>query len=54
MNEADAEAFAREPELRDMLRLRSWDEMAKDPSWQGPSLASYREMLVRHLNRVRL
>ena len=54
MNEADAEAFAREPELRDMLRLRSWDEMAKDPTWRGPSLASYREMLVRHLEHIRL
>jgi 2-amino-1-hydroxyethylphosphonate dioxygenase (glycine-forming) len=51
MDESSAEAFAREPELRDMLRLRSWDEMAKDPKWQGPSLASYREMLVRHLSR---
>jgi phosphonate degradation associated HDIG domain protein len=53
MNEAEAEAFAHQPELRDMLRLRSWDEMAKDPAWQGPSLASYREMLVRHLDQAR-
>jgi len=51
MDESSAEAFAREPELRDMLRLRSWDEMAKDPKWQGPPVASYREMLVRHLSR---
>jgi phosphonate degradation associated HDIG domain protein len=51
MDESSAEAFAREPELRDMLRVRLWDEMAKDPKWQGPSLASYREMLVRHLSR---
>jgi len=54
MDESSAEAFERDPELRDMLRLRSWDEMAKDPNWQGPSLVSYRAMLVRHLNRVRL
>jgi phosphonate degradation associated HDIG domain protein len=51
MDESSAEAFAREPELRDMLRLRSWDETAKDPHWQGPGLDSYREMLVRHLNQ---
>lgn len=50
MDESSAEAFAREPELRDMLRLRSWDEMAKDPHWCGPGLESYREMLVRHLS----
>lgn len=49
MDEASAQAFAREPELRDMLRLRAWDEMAKDPDWEGPPVASYREMLIRHL-----
>lgn len=51
MDESSAEAFAREPELRDILRLRSWDEMAKDPQWRGLGLESYREMLVRHLSR---
>jgi phosphonate degradation associated HDIG domain protein len=51
MDESSAREFAGEPELRDMLRLRSWDEMAKDPDWQGPPLESYREMLVRHLTR---
>jgi phosphonate degradation associated HDIG domain protein len=52
MDESSTEAFAREPELRDILRLRVWDEMAKDPNWQGPCLASYRGLLVRHLNRL--
>jgi 2-amino-1-hydroxyethylphosphonate dioxygenase (glycine-forming) len=50
MSQADMEAFAAEPELRDMLRLRSWDEMAKDPDWEGPGLESYREMMIRHLS----
>jgi phosphonate degradation associated HDIG domain protein len=49
MSEADAAAFAEVPELRDVLRLRSWDEMAKDPAWDGPRLASYRDMITRHL-----
>lgn len=49
MNESNAAAFAKTPELRDLLRLRSWDEMAKDPNWEGPSADSYREMLVQHL-----
>lgn len=53
MDEAGAEAFAREPELRDILRLRSWDEMAKDPDAQVPGVESYREMLVSHLSRAR-
>lgn len=41
--------FAAHPYFRDMLRLRVWDEMAKDPGWAGPGLESYRGMLVRHL-----
>lgn len=49
MDAASAAAFAEVPELRDILRLRSWDEMAKDPAWDGPRLHSYRDMLARHL-----
>jgi phosphonate degradation associated HDIG domain protein len=52
MEEGDAAEFAAEPELRDMLRLRSWDELAKDASWTGPGLESYREMMIRHLQRT--
>ncbi len=51
MHEADAAAFVREPELPDMLRLRSWDEMAQDPDKAVPPIESYRDMLLRHLNR---
>ncbi|MCX6594715.1 MAG: HD domain-containing protein [Acidobacteria bacterium] len=49
MDSATAAQFAEVPELRDILRLRSWDEMAKDPEWKGPNLESYRDMLTRHL-----
>lgn len=49
MPEQDLTAYAKHPELRDMLRLRSWDEMAKDPTWTGPQLRSYRDMLLRTL-----
>jgi predicted HD phosphohydrolase len=48
-SEAEAEAFGAQQELRDILRLRTWDEMAKDPEWRGPELPHYREMLARHL-----
>jgi phosphonate degradation associated HDIG domain protein len=51
MDEADVRKFAAQPYVADMLRLRSWDEMAKDPNWTGPDLGSYREMLLRHLAR---
>jgi len=50
MSEEDIAAYGSQPELRDMLRLRSWDEMAKDPAWTGPALESYRDMLLRHLH----
>lgn len=52
----DAEAasdFAAQPDLRDMLRLRTWDELAKDPAWSGPELEEYREPVIRHLSRRR-
>lgn len=51
MADADATQFAQDPYLRDKLRLRSWDEAAKDPKWQGPGIEMYREMLLRHLSR---
>lgn len=50
MSPADLEAFAAEPALRDILRLRSWDELAKDPNWEGPGLETYRDMMLRHLD----
>jgi phosphonate degradation associated HDIG domain protein len=54
MDQAAADEFAHEPELRDMLRLRAWDEMAKDPNRTVAPLESYREMLLRHLSQNRL
>ena len=49
MDSASAMHFAQDPDLEDKLRLRSWDEMAKDPAWTGPGIEAYREMLHRHL-----
>lgn len=49
MDTVAATKFAEDADLRDKLRLRTWDELAKDPAWQGPGIESYREMLVRHL-----
>lgn len=46
---AEVEAFGAADGLNDMLRLRDWDELAKDPDWSGPRLESYREMMIRHL-----
>jgi 2-amino-1-hydroxyethylphosphonate dioxygenase (glycine-forming) len=49
MSSDEASEFGNEPELRDILRLRSWDEMAKDADWDGPRLESYRSALLAHL-----
>jgi phosphonate degradation associated HDIG domain protein len=45
----ESDAYSSDPDLRDMLRLRSWDEMAKDAAWKGPGIESYREPLTRYL-----
>lgn len=50
--EAAAE-FALKPESHHAIRLRSWDEMAKDPAWTGPGIESYRPRLVRYLEGLR-
>lgn len=51
MSPDEAARFAATPELRDMLRLRAWDELAKDPNWSGPRLEDYRDLMMRHLTR---
>ncbi len=51
MNAAEAAAFRGDPLMAEKLRLRSWDEQAKRPGWEVAPLASYRELLVRHLER---
>lgn len=48
----DAEAFRQREGWQDRLRLRTWDELAKDPSWTGPGVEAYREMLARHLAKA--
>jgi phosphonate degradation associated HDIG domain protein len=53
MNAEEAGTFSIDPYLRDMLRLRTWDEMAKDPAWRGPGIETYREALTRYLEELR-
>jgi gamma-butyrobetaine dioxygenase len=53
MSDSEAAAFAALPDHQDLLRLRTWDDMAKDPHWSGPDLESYREMLSRYLSGAR-
>ncbi len=51
MTEAEAGAFQQDPLFEDKLRLRKWDELAKDLDVQVPALESYRTMITRHLSR---
>lgn len=45
MSPAERHVFESLPYHEDLLRLRSWDEHAKDPSRSVPDLASYRSLL---------
>jgi gamma-butyrobetaine dioxygenase len=45
MSDEEAQAFAASPYFRDLLRLRSWDEAAKDPAAVVPGLDTYRDRI---------
>lgn len=49
MSDAEAAAFAESPYFRDLLRLRSWDEAAKDPAAEVPGMDVYAAMIERQL-----
>lgn len=51
MSEDEAAAFERRPLFRSCLRLRGWDEQAKDPHRVVAPLEAYRERLRRHVPR---
>jgi len=42
-------AFESDPLFKDKLRMRSWDEMGKEPGMVTPPLDTYQEMMLRHL-----
>lgn len=46
----DSLRFRTEPGFEDKLRLRAWDEQAKQPGLETPPLESYRPLLLRVLN----
>jgi 2-amino-1-hydroxyethylphosphonate dioxygenase (glycine-forming) len=49
MSAEEADAFESDPHFRDMLRLRAWDEQAKDPNAKVPGLQRYLDLVVRVL-----
>jgi phosphonate degradation associated HDIG domain protein len=44
-SEAEARAFEQMPFAREAVRLRRWDDLAKEPGMQVPGLEHYREMI---------
>ncbi len=51
MSDAEAAAFEAEPDHKAILRLRTWDEAAKDPAAEVPGLDHWRPIITRHLER---
>jgi putative nucleotidyltransferase with HDIG domain len=49
MSPAEVSAFAVDSMLADKLRLRTWDERAKEPGARTGALEDYREILTRSL-----
>ncbi len=53
MGAAEIESFEQDPLMKDKLRLRQWDELAKESGLRVPGLEAYREILLRHLQEQR-
>jgi phosphonate degradation associated HDIG domain protein len=51
MNESEVAAFEQDPRFKAKLRLRQWDEMAKETELKVPRLDDYRAMIEKHLTR---
>lgn len=51
MSPAEVVAFEQDPLFKTKLRMRSWDEMGKEPGTPTPPLATYQPMLLRHLTQ---
>ena len=51
MSPAEVAAFEADPLFIEKLRMRSWDEIGKEPGMVTPPLETYRTMMIRHLAR---
>lgn len=51
MSPAEVAAFEADPLFKEKLRMRSWDEIGKEPGMATPPLETYRPLLLRHLAR---
>lgn len=51
MSAEEADRFAAESRFQDRLRVRMWDEGAKDPEAKVEDLSFYRVKIIQHLQR---
>jgi predicted HD phosphohydrolase len=52
MSEAEATLFEADPLFAAKVRLRSWDEAAKESDWQVPGLETYAGLIRAHLEQA--
>lgn len=48
MTENEAKTFEKHPLFEDLLKMRTWDDLAKDPGCETDSLKKYREMAYNY------
>lgn len=49
MSPEEAKEFEQSPWFKEKLKLREWDERAKEVNWHGPQLDSYKLLIVQLL-----
>lgn len=50
MSEQEVKEFEKDPSLKLAVKLRSWDDRAKDSTRKAPGLEKYKTMVKNHLN----
>lgn len=51
MSPEEADAFEQSPDFPLYIRMRHWDDLAKEPGQLLPDLSMYRDMAIKHLSR---
>ena len=51
MNEPEAAAFGRNPNIDDIVQVRIWDDLGKEPAKKTPGFGHYMPMLQRVVDR---
>ena len=52
MSREEASVFENNPDMEKILRMRVWDELAKDPDAEMPPLEKYETMFREYISKV--